>query len=95
MTAKSVTITVAIIGAVATLGAALFSNLHQSKQPPPTMQQTASGAGSINVGRDAVLRPNNIKNAGEEAAERVRACEMRHGMKTASEKNGIVCNDPG
>jgi hypothetical protein len=86
MTAKSVTITVAIIGAVATLGAAVLSNLHESKAPPPTIQQTASGAGSINVGRDAVITTNNIKSAGEEAAERVQACEAQHGMKTASEK---------
>jgi hypothetical protein len=86
MTAKSVTITVAIIGAVATLGAAVLSNLHESKAPSPTIQQTASGAGSINVGRDAVITTNNIKSAGEEAAERVQACEMQHGMKTASEK---------
>jgi hypothetical protein len=82
---KKVTVAVAVIGAIATLGAALFSNWPKPKEqssPPPAIQQTSSGAGAINVGRDAVI--NNIKSASEEAAERVQACEMQHGLKTAS-----------
>jgi hypothetical protein len=83
--AKKVAIAVAVIGAVATLGAAILSSLNKSKEQSPSIQQTASGAGSINVGHDAVIT-NNMKSAAEEAAERVQACEVRHVMKAASEK---------
>ncbi|MFZ0914871.1 MAG: hypothetical protein WBQ76_16090 [Candidatus Korobacteraceae bacterium] len=82
---KRVAIAVAVIGAIATLGAAFLSSLHKPKEQTPSIQQTASGSGSVNVGRDAVIT-NNIKSAAEEAAERVQACEERHGMKAASEK---------
>ncbi len=87
MTAKGATIAVAVIGALATLGTALLANLNKSKEQSasPSIQQTASGTGSINVGRDAVIT-NNIKSEGEEAAERVQACEAQHGMKTAYER---------
>ena len=85
--AKNATIAVAVIGAIATLGAAYFSNSDKSKdQPaaPAAVQQTSSGAGAINVGHDAVI--NNVKSPGEEAAELVQACEQRHGMKVSLEK---------
>lgn len=86
MNAKTVTITVAVIGAVATLGAALLSNFNKTKEQSPSIQQTASGAGAVNVGRDAVITNNIAKSPGEESAERVQSCEVQHGMKTATEK---------
>ena len=70
----------AVIGAVATLGAALISSLHGSKPQPASVEQTSSGDGAINVGHDAVIN-NTPKSASEEAAERVQACEEHHGMK--------------
>ncbi len=89
MNAKTVTLAVAVIGAVATLGAAFISNWNKSKDPsssPPT-NQTAIGEGAVNAGRDAFVT-NNIttKSAGEEAAERVQACEVQHGMKSSTER---------
>jgi hypothetical protein len=94
MSGKNVTIIVAVIGAAATIGAAVISSLSSSKDSP-AIQQTASGAGAINVGRDAVITTNNIKSAGEEAAERVQACEVQHRMKTASEKTESSETIPG
>jgi hypothetical protein len=94
MNTKSVTITVAVVGAIATLGAAFLSNMNKSKDQSPPPQQIASGAGAINVGRDAVINTNNIKSAGEEAAERVQACEAQHGMKIASDKAESVETAP-
>ncbi|HZP05571.1 MAG TPA: hypothetical protein VFB43_11770 [Terracidiphilus sp.] len=91
MNTKTVTIAVAVIGAVATLGSALIEHLSKSKdQPPspsPAISQTASGQGAVNAGRDAYVT-NNItpKSAGEEAAERVQACEVQHGMKSSIDK---------
>ena len=87
--ARNATIVVAVITAIGTLGAAYLASGHKSKEdapapPPAAIQQTSSGAGSINVGHDAVI--NNVKSAGEEAAELVQACEQRHGMKMSSEK---------
>jgi hypothetical protein len=82
---KGAVITVAIIGAIATLGAAILSNSDKAKEQPPSIQQSSSGTGAVNVGRDAVIT-NNIKSAAEEAAVRVQACEERHDMKTAYEK---------
>jgi hypothetical protein len=94
MTTKAVTITVAVIGAVATLGAALFSNLNKPKESSASIQQTASGAGAVNVGGNAVFNTNNIKSPAEEAAERVQACEAQHGMKTASDKTDSLQTIP-
>lgn len=94
MSGKKVTIIVAVIGAVATIGAAAISNWNKSKEPSPSIQQTASGAGAVNVGRDAVINNNITKSAGEEAAERVQACEVQHGMKTASEKSESLETTP-
>ena len=83
-----VTIAVAAIGAIATIGAAYLANSGKSKDQPTAapagIQQTSSGAGAINVGHDAVI--NNVKSPGEESAELVQACEQRHGMKTSTEK---------
>lgn len=88
MSGKNVTLIVAAIGAFATLGAALISNWRPSKEQSPSLQQTASGAGAVNVGGNATITNNNImKSQGEEAAERVQACEGQHGMKIASEKS--------
>lgn len=85
MSAKKGAITVAMIGAIATLGAAILSNLSKEQSPP---NQIASGTGSVNVGRDAIITNNNItKTPDAEAAERVQACEIRHGMNSASEKS--------
>ncbi len=86
---RNATIVVAVITAISTLGAAFLASGHKSKEESPVpapaaIQQTASGVGSINVGHDAVF--NNIKSAGEEAAELVQACEQRHGMKMSAEK---------
>jgi hypothetical protein len=81
---KRIAITVAFIGAIATVGAAYLAN-SKSKEQPPSIQQTSSGDNAINVGHDAVIT-NSMKSAGEEAAERVQACEQHHGMKTAFEK---------
>ena len=82
---KKIAIVVAAIGAVATVGAALVSNFNKPKAQSATVQQTSSGNGAINVGHDAVIN-TTTKSAGEEAAERVQACEERHGMKTAFER---------
>jgi len=90
MSAKTVAITVAVIGAIATLGAALLSNSNKAKEQAPSIQQTASGAGAINVGHDAIITNNIAKSAAEEAAERVQACEVQHGMKIAEEKKDWV-----
>ena len=81
---KNILIVVAVIGAAATLGAALISSLGKPKDQAAGVQQTSSGDGAINVGHDAFI--NATKTAGEEAAERVQACEEHHGMKTAFEK---------
>lgn len=83
--ATRVAIAVAVIGAVATVGAALVSNMNKARDRTPLVQQTASGAGAVNVGRDAIIT-NIARSAGEEAAERVQACEGQHGMKNATEK---------
>ncbi len=89
MSAKKGAITVAVIGAIATLGAAILSN--SSKEQSPSINQFASGNGSVNAGRDAVITNNNItKSAGEEAAERVQACEAQHAMKVSSEKTSSL-----
>lgn len=66
MTAKTVTIAVAVIGAVATLGAALLSNSGKpvkSKDQASPLQQTSSGAGAVNAGRDAYITNNIAKSA--------------------------------
>ncbi len=89
MSGKNVTIIVAVIGAVATLGAAVISNWNKSKEQSPSIQQTASGAGAVNVGGNATITNNIMKSQGEEAAERVQACEGQHGMKIASEKTEL------
>ena len=62
---KKVAVAVAVIGAIATLGAAVLSNMNKSKEQTPSIQQTASGPGSVNVGRDAVIT-SNVKSAAEE-----------------------------
>lgn len=103
MSAKSTAITVAVIGGIATVGAALIGELHKGAEPAasPTIQQTASGAGAVNVGRDAVFNNTVAKSAAEESAERVQACEAQHGMKTSTEKKewvegaGPSNGDPG
>lgn len=84
---KSGGIAVAVIAAVATLGAAWLAKSGNSKaEPAPApLQQTASGAGAMNIGHDAYI--TNYKSPAEEGAERVQACEDRHKMKTASDSN--------
>lgn len=84
-TSKKIAIAVAVIGVAGTIGAALISNLHKSDNQPPTIQQSSSGDGAINVAHDAVINTPG-KSPGEEAAERVQACEEHHGMKTANER---------
>jgi hypothetical protein len=80
-----VMIAVAVIGAVGTIGAAIVTLTKPKDQTTPSVQQISSGAGAINAGRDAIVT-NNLKSPSEEAAERVQACEERHGMKQAVEK---------
>ena len=88
MNKKTVAFTVAAIGAVATLVAAVLPDLFKShEQPSAAIQQTSTGTGAINVGHDATFNNTITKSAGEEAAERVQACEKQHGMKTALEKS--------
>jgi len=86
MSAKTVTIAVAVIGAAATLGAALISNWDKGNDHSPAIQQTANGQGAVNAARDAYVTNNISKSPGEEAAERVQACEGQHGMKTSTER---------
>jgi hypothetical protein len=85
MNAVKGTIIAATIAGIATLGAAVVPMLSGNKEQAPSIQQNASGNG-VNVGRDYTVNANTTKSAGEEAAERVQACEVQHGMKTSSDK---------
>jgi hypothetical protein len=94
MTGKGATIIVAVIGAVGVLGAAVLTGLISPKDQAAAIQQTATGVGSVNVGRDAVINNNNIKSANEESAELLQACEKQHGLKTAFEKTDSTETTP-
>jgi hypothetical protein len=59
MESKKTAIAVAVISAVATIGAAVFSSLNKSESKSPSIQQTASGDGSVNVGGSAVFNATN------------------------------------
>jgi hypothetical protein len=83
---RKLAITVAAIAAVGTIIAAVIATGNKPKEQVPSTQQTSYGSGAVNVGRDAFIS-NNVKSPAEEAAQRVQACEERHGMKSAFEKS--------
>ena len=82
---RNATIAAAVLAAVAALGVGWMERSGKSKAEPAALQQTATGAGAMNIGHDAYI--TNYKSPAEEGAERIQACEDRHKMKSASDSN--------